>query len=79
LPTDPPTYQVITVIRCDGPSVPDAGGQTSASGFDGGVLTTAGGLVEAILLIGALALTAVTGRTPGGTRVLPSIDQAQPR
>jgi len=78
-PTDPPTYTAITVIPCGGPPVPDASGQTSASGFDGGVLTTAGGLVEAIFLISALALTAVTGRTPGGTRVLPSIDQVSPR
>jgi hypothetical protein len=75
-PTDPPTYTVITVIPCDGPPVPDAGGQTSASGYESGVLTTAGGVIEAVLLVGALMLPAVTGRAPGGTSVRPSIDQA---
>jgi hypothetical protein len=32
-----------------------AGGQTFALGFDG-VLTTSGGLVKAVLLVGAVAL-----------------------
>jgi membrane protein implicated in regulation of membrane protease activity len=70
-PTDPPTYTVINVIPCGGPPVPDASGQDLASGFESGVLTTGGGLVEAILLIGALALTAVTGRTRTSRGVLP--------
>ena len=74
-PADP-TY---SVIPCGGGADLVAGGQTFASGFDSGVLTTAGGLVEAVLLLGALTLTAVTGRTPTSTGVLPSIDQAPPR
>jgi len=77
-PADPPTYTVITVIPCGGQGGPDAGGQTFASGFESGVLTTGGGLVEAVLLLGALTLTAVTGRTPTSTGVRPSIDQAPP-
>ena len=52
------------------------GGQTFASGFDSGVLTTGGGLVEAVLLLGALTLAAVTGRMPTSPGVQPSIDQA---
>jgi hypothetical protein len=59
-------------------SVSFAGGQTFASGSDSGVLTTGGGLVEAVLLVGALTLTAVTSRTPTSTGVLPLIDQAPP-
>jgi hypothetical protein len=59
-PADP-TY---TVIPCGGEAVLVAGGQTFASGFDSGVLTTGGGLVEAVLLLGALWLVAVTGRAP---------------
>jgi membrane protein implicated in regulation of membrane protease activity len=73
-PADP-TY---TVIPCGGQGVLVAGGQTFASGFDSGVLTTGGGLVEAVLLLGALTLAAVTGRTPTSTGVQPSIDQAPP-
>jgi len=63
-PTDPPTYTVTSVVPCGGPAVLDAGGQTFASGYESGVLTTGGALVEAVLLLGALTLTAVTGRTP---------------
>ncbi len=73
-PTDP-TY---TVIPCGGQAVLVPGGQAFASGFDSGVLTTGGGLVEAVLLLGALTLAAVTGRTPTSTGFQPSIDQAPP-
>jgi hypothetical protein len=85
-PADP-TY---TVIPCGGQTVLVAGGQTSvgsgsvaggqtfASGGDSGVLTTGGGLVEAVLLAGALTLTAITGRTPASMVIQPSIDQAPP-
>ena len=73
-PADP-TY---TVIPCSGQTVLVAGGQTFASGSDSGVLTTGGGLAEALLLLGALTLTAVTGRTPTSADVLPSVDQAPP-
>ena len=72
-PADP-TY---TVIPCGGQAVLVAGGPF-ASGSDSGVLTTGGGLVEAVLLLGALTLTAVTGRTPTSTGVQPSIDQGPP-
>jgi hypothetical protein len=58
-PADP-TYNV---IPCTSQAVLVSGGQTFASGSDSGVLTSGGGLVEAILLVGALALTAATGRT----------------
>ena len=74
-PADP-TY---TAIPCGSQPVLVAGGQTFASGFDSGVLTTGGGLVEAVLLLAALALVALTGRTPTDTGVLPSIDQPPPR
>lgn len=73
--TDPPTYTVTSVVPCEGPAVPDTGGQTFASGYESGVLTTGGGLVEAVLLLGALALTTLTGRTGTRAGVLPSIDQ----
>lgn len=63
---------------CSSQPVPAAGGQTFASGFESGVLTTGGGLVGAVLLLGALTLTAVTGRTPTSTGVPPSIDPAPP-
>ena len=66
------------MIPCSGQAVLVAGGQTFASGSDGGVLTMGGGLVEAVLLLGALTLTAVTGRTPTSTGVQPSIDQGPP-
>jgi len=72
-PADP-TY---TVIPCGGQAVLVAGG-LFASGSDSGVLTTGGGLVEAVLLLGALTLTAVTGRTPTSTDVQPSIYQGPP-
>jgi membrane protein implicated in regulation of membrane protease activity len=74
-PADP-TY---TVIPCGSPPVLVGGGQTFASGFDSGVLTTGGGLVEAALLLGALTLVTLTGRTPTSTGVEPSLDQAPPR
>jgi hypothetical protein len=73
-PADP-TY---TVIPCGGQAVLVAGGQTFASGSDSGALTTGGGLVEALLLVGAVTLIAVTGRTPTSTGFQPSIDQAPP-
>ena len=72
-PADP-TY---TVIPCGGQAVLVAGG-LFASGSDSGVLTTGGGLVEAVLLLGALTLTAVTGRTPTSTDFQPLVDQAPP-
>ncbi len=77
--TGSPADTTYTVIPCEGQAVLVAGGQTFASGFDSGVLTTGGGLVEALLLLGALTLTAVTGRTPTSGGVLSSIDQAPPR
>ena len=73
-PADP-TY---SVIPCGGQAVLVAGGQTFASGFDSGVLTTGGGLVEAVLLLGALTLTVVTGRTSTSTGFQPSIDPSPP-
>jgi hypothetical protein len=73
-PADP-TY---TVIPCGGQTVLVAGGQTFASGSDSGVLTTGGGLVEAVLLAGALTLTAVTSRTQTSPGFQSSIDQAPP-
>jgi hypothetical protein len=73
-PADP-TY---SVIPCGGQAVLVAGGQTFASGYDSGVLTTGGGLVEAVLLLGALTLTVVTGRTSTSTGFQPSIDPAPP-
>lgn len=77
--TGSPANPTCSVIPCGGaPSLP-AGGQVFASGVDGGVLTTGGGLVEAALLLGALALIVVTGRTPTGAGVIPSIDQVPPR
>jgi hypothetical protein len=74
----PPTDPTYTVIPCSGQTVLVAGGQTFASGSESGVLTTGGGLAEALLLLGALTLTAVTGRTPTSADVLPSVDQAPP-
>ncbi len=71
-PADP-TY---SVIPCGGQAVLVAGGQTFASGYDSGVLTTGGGLVEAVLLLGALTLTVATGRTQTSTGFQPTIDQA---
>jgi hypothetical protein len=73
-PSDP-TY---TVIPCGGQPVLVGDGQAFASGFDSGVLTVGGGLVEAVLLLGALTLAAVTGRTPTSTAMKPAIDQAPP-
>jgi hypothetical protein len=73
-PADP-TY---TVIPCGSEPVLVGGGQAFASGFDSGVLTTGGGLVEAVLLLGALTLATVTGRTPRRAGVEPSIDQVPP-
>jgi hypothetical protein len=70
-----PTY---ALIQCTSQAGLVAGGQTFASGFDSGELTIGGGLVEAVLLLGALALTATTGRTRPGVSVLPSIDQERP-
>jgi hypothetical protein len=55
------------------------GGQTFAGGFDSGVMTMGGGLIEALLLLGALALTAVTGRTlMVAGAPLPAADQTPP-
>ena len=71
-PADP-TY---TGIPCGSQAVLVGDGQAFASGFDSGVLTAGGGLVEVVPLLGALTLTALTGRTPTRTGVQPSIDQA---
>lgn len=73
---DPPTYTQITVVPCGSQPASDAGGVTYASGSETGVLTTAGGVVEAALLLAALAVTSVTGRRASRTRAGPSIDQA---
>jgi hypothetical protein len=54
-----PTY---AVIPCGSQTGLTTGGSTFASGFDSGVLTIGGGLSEAVLLVGALSLTTVTGR-----------------
>ena len=62
-PADP-TY---TAIPCAGGASGSGSigvGQTFASGSDSGALTTSGGAVEALLLLAALTLTVVTGRTP---------------
>ena len=71
-----PTYEV---IPCNAEPVMVGGGQTFASGYDSGVLTTQGGFVEAALLLGALVLVAVTGRTPIVAGAEPSTEQAPPR
>ena len=71
---DPPVYTNLIVISCSDDSASDEGGQTLATGSEGGVLTTNGGVVEMVLLLGALTLTAVTGRTRTGTSVVPAID-----
>jgi len=75
--TGSPADATFTVIPCGGQAVLGGGGPF-ASGSDSGVLTTGGGLIEALLLLGALTLTAVTGRTPTSTGVQPSIDQGPP-
>jgi hypothetical protein len=54
------------------------GGQIFAGGSDSGVLTMGGGLIEALLLLGALTLTAVTGRTLTVAGALPAADQTPP-
>ena len=73
-PADP-TY---TVISCAGQDILVAGGQAFASGSDSGALTTGGGLVEAVLLISALAVAVLTGRAPAGAGTPPAIDQVPP-
>ena len=62
-----PSYSVIACDDGRGPVSGDqiAGVQTIGSGSDSGVLTTRGGLVEAGLLLGALAMAIVSGRTRG--------------
>ncbi len=84
-PPADPRYSVIpcgaqTLVAGDHTSASGsvAVGQTFASGSDSGVLTTGGGLVETLLLLGALTVTAVTGRSATSTGVLPSIDQESP-
>lgn len=76
--TGPPATPTYDVIPCSAEPATVGGGQTFASGYDSGVLTTAGGLVEAALLLGALALVAVTGRRPTSTGAQLSTDQAPP-
>jgi hypothetical protein len=71
--TGSPTNPTYTVIPC-GQGVVGAASQTYASGFDSGVLTRAGGLVEVALLVAALTLTAVTGRPLTGAGLPPSMD-----
>ena len=70
-----PTY---TVNDCGTPIPLLYGGLPFASGFDSGVLTRAGGMVELALLLGALTLTALTGRPRTGTGLVPSMEQAPP-
>jgi hypothetical protein len=62
-----PTY---TVIPCTDQPVTVGGGDTFASGYDGGVLTTMGGVFEAVLLLVAITLAAGTGHrsSSGETR-----------
>ncbi len=63
--TGSPATPIYTTIPCAGGASASGSvgaGQTFASGSDSGALTTRGGAVEAILLISALTLTAVTGR-----------------
>jgi uncharacterized membrane protein len=61
-----PTY---AVIPCGSQAGLTTGGSTFASGFDSGVLTIGGGLSEAVLLVGAVSLAAVTGGGQNGKRV----------
>jgi hypothetical protein len=61
-----------TVVPCGGQTVIPADGSTFASGFDSGVLTARGGLIEAVLLAGALGLVTLTGRGWGTTGVAAS-------
>jgi hypothetical protein len=84
----PPAEATYTVIPCGAQTVAAGGhssgsgsvavGQAFASGSDSGVLTTGGGLVETLLLLGALTVTAVTGRSATSTGVLPAVDQERP-
>jgi hypothetical protein len=84
----PPADPTYTVIPCGDQTLVAggqtsgsgsvAGGQTFASGSDSAVLTRGGGLVETLLLLGALTVTAVTGRSPTSTGVVPSVDQEPP-
>lgn len=75
-----PTY---TVIACDeqdgavGGSLP-GGTQAFASGSDGGALTSRGGVVEAVLLAGSLALVALSGRTRVDPAARSAIGNAPP-
>lgn len=54
-----------TVVPCESQTVVPADGATFASGSDSGVLSARGGLIEAVLLAGALGLVTFTGRRPG--------------
>jgi hypothetical protein len=56
---------VYTVVPCGGETVIPSGGSTFASGFDSADLTVRGGLSEAVLLLSALGLAALTGRGRG--------------
>jgi hypothetical protein len=67
--TADPTYTTIPCAGGASASGSVGAGQTFASGSDGGALTTRGGAVEAILLLSALTLTAVTGRARTATGV----------
>jgi uncharacterized membrane protein YgdD (TMEM256/DUF423 family) len=58
-----------TVVPCGSQTVIPADGGTFASGFDSGVLTARGGLIEAVLLAGALGIVTLTGRGWGTKRV----------
>jgi hypothetical protein len=69
--TGSPSNLTYTVIPC-GRGVVGAASQTYAGGFDSGVLTRAGGLVELILLLSALGLTALTPRPRASAGLLPS-------
>jgi hypothetical protein len=67
-----PTY---SVIPCGSQAGLTAGGSTFASGFDSGMLTIGGGLGEAVLLVGALGMTVLTGQGQRSERLTPGLDR----
>jgi hypothetical protein len=67
-----PAKPIYTVIPCGGETVIPSGGSTYASGFDSADLTVRGGVSEAVLLLGALGLAALTGRGSGTRLVAPA-------
>jgi hypothetical protein len=57
-----PANPVYTVVPCGAETVIPSAGSTFASGSDSADLTVRGGLSEAVLLLSALGLAALTGR-----------------